>query len=105
MTSQVRDLATESPVPPSNWAVRRTTWGSVASRYAAGAALTGFGLVIAMLFEPVRGVPDAMIFAATIALTARFFGIGPSLLASGLSIVLIDLTMLPPLGKLEFTHP
>src|SRR6185503_4194901 len=43
--------------------------------------------------------------AATVALTARFFGVGPSLFSSALSIVAIDFTMLPPLGKLEFTHP
>jgi signal transduction histidine kinase len=68
-------------------------------------ALTAVGYLVAELFERVGGVPDAMVFAATIALTARFFGIGPSLLASALSIVAIDYTILAPLGKLEFNHP
>jgi signal transduction histidine kinase len=60
---------------------------------------------VAQLFERVGGVPDAMVFAATIALTARFFGAGPSLFASALSIAAIDYTILAPLGKLEFNHP
>jgi len=105
MTSRVRDLQSDLPVPHSSWTVRQKTLGSVAARYAAAVAFTGVGVVIAMLFERVRGVPDAMIFAATIALTARFLGIGPSLVASALSVIAIDLTMLPPLGRLEFTHP
>jgi signal transduction histidine kinase len=63
------------------------------------------GYLVAKLFERVGGVPDAMVFAATIALTARFFGIGPSLVASALSIAAIDYTILAPLGKLEFNHP
>ena len=99
---------TRSPTPAvlnADWHARSRKWGSQAERYAAAAALTIAGLAAAMLFERLRGVPDAMIFAVSIALTARFFGFGPSLFASGLSIVAIDFTMLPPLGKLEFTHP
>src|SRR5947199_7931257 len=84
---------------------RRALWSALFARYAAAAALTGAGFGVALLFEQVRGVPDALIFAATIALTARFFGIGPSLFASALSIVAIDYTILAPLGKLEFNHP
>ena len=45
-------------------------------RYGAAAGLTLAGLAVALLFERVLGVPDAMIFAATVALTARFFGSG-----------------------------
>ena len=82
-----------------------TSLANNVERYGAAAGLTLAGLTVALLFEHVRGVPDAMIFAATVALTARFFGFGPSLFASALSIVAIDFTMLPPLGKLEFTHP
>ena len=84
---------------------RLARWRAHASRYAAGVALTCVGYLVAMLFERIGGVPDAMIFATTIAITARFFGIGPSLLASALSIVAIDFTILAPLGSLEFTHP
>src|SRR4029078_6575315 len=82
-----------------------TSLANNVERYGAAAGLTLAGLAVALLFEHVRGVPDAMIFAATVALTARFFGFGPSLFASALSIVAIDFTMLPPLGKLEVKHP
>ena len=85
----------------SRWAALR----SHAVRYAGAVALTALGYLVAGLFERVGGVPDAMVFAATIALTARFFGIGPSLFASALSIVAIDYTILAPLGKLELNHP
>jgi signal transduction histidine kinase len=88
--------------PENNrWAAIR----SHALRYAGAVALTALGYLVAEMFERVGGVPDTMIFAATIALTARFFGIGPSLFASALSIVAIDYTILAPLGKLEFNHP
>ena len=42
-----------------------------------------------------------MIFALTIAVSARFFGLGPSLLASALSIMAMDLVIFPPLGHKE----
>jgi len=83
-------------------------WAAVRSQaigYAGAVAFTALGYLVAQLFERVGGVPDAMVFAASIALTARFFGIGPSLFASALSIAAIDYTILAPLGKLEFTHP
>src|ERR1700750_2953787 len=85
----------------SRWAVVR----SHAIRYLGAVALTALGYLVAELFERVGGVPDAMIFAATIALTARFFAVGPSLFASALSIMAIDYTILAPLGKLELNHP
>jgi K+-sensing histidine kinase KdpD len=85
----------------NRWAIVR----SHAGRYLGAVILTTLGYLVAQLFERVGGVPDAMIFAATIALTARFFGVGPSLFASALSIIAIDYTILAPLGKLEFNHP
>ena len=80
-------------------------WGRTVERYAAAAGLTLVGLVATVLFQRLRGVPDAFVFAAIVAVSARFFGTGPGLLASGLSIVAIDLTVLPPLGSIELTHP
>ena len=74
-------------------------------RYLGGVSLTAFGLVLAYVFRDLPGVPDALVFAATVALTARFFGLGPSLLASALSIVAIDWATLPPLGRIELSHP
>jgi K+-sensing histidine kinase KdpD len=96
----VPDIKMTSP-GNARWAAAR----SHAVRYLGAVALTVIGYFVAELFEKVGGVPDAMIFAATIAITARFFGIGPSLFASALSIVAIDYTILAPLHKLEFNHP
>jgi len=89
----------------SQWHNRWTAVRSHAIGYAGAVAFTTLGYLVAKLFERVGGVPDAMVFAATIALTARFFGVGPSLFASALSIAAIDYTILAPLGKLEFNHP
>jgi len=89
----------------SQWHNRWTAVRSYVIGYAGAVAFTAAGYLVAKLFERVGGVPDAMVFAATIALTARFFGIGPSLFASALSIAAIDYTILAPLGKLEFNHP
>src|SRR5262249_23756484 len=71
----------------------------------AAVGLSALGLGIAFLFRGLRGVPDGLVFAATIAITARFFGLGPALFASGLCIILIDWTALPPIGRIELTHP
>ena len=74
-------------------------------RYVGAVALTALGLGAAFLFQRLRGIPDGLVFAVTVALTARFLGSGPSILASGLSILAIDFTMLPPLGQIELSHP
>src|SRR5262245_66568687 len=79
------------------------TWQGV-GRYAAAVGLTLIGLAITLLFHHERGVPDALVFAGTVALSARFCGTGPSLLASAMSILAIDV-MLPPAGNIELTHP
>jgi signal transduction histidine kinase len=76
-----------------------------AYRYFGATLLCAVGLAVVFLLRGLHGVPDGLVFAATIALAARFFGLGPSLLASALSIVAIDWTMLPPIGSVEFTHP
>lgn len=73
-------------------------------RYAGAVGLTLIGLGITLLLHHQRGVPDALVFAGTVALCARFFGTGPSLLASAISILAIDI-MLPPAGNIELTHP
>src|SRR5438477_12788414 len=80
-------------------------WKSTLERYAAATGLALVGLAITLLFQYLRGVPDGLVFGAIVAISARFFGSGPGLLASGLSIVAIDLTILPPTGRIELTHP
>src|SRR5436309_2859804 len=88
--------------------MKRTAWkgrARIVERYIAAAVLTLVGSVVIILFQHLRGVPDALVFAAIVALSARFFGTGPGLLASALSIIAIDLTILPPRGGIELTHP
>ena len=80
-------------------------WTRTIERYAAATGLALTGLVIILLFQYLRGVPDGLVFGAIVAISARFFGTGPGLLASGLSIIAIDLTILPPRGGIELTHP
>ena len=73
--------------------------------YLAAVGLSALGLGVAFLFRGLRGVPDGLVFAATVAITARFFGLGPALFASGLGVILIDWTALPPIGHIELKHP
>jgi K+-sensing histidine kinase KdpD len=77
----------------------------MAERYIGAVVLTLAGFTVALLFQRLRGVPDALVFAATVALTARYLGTGPGVLASVLSIIAIDLTILPPFGSVELSHP
>jgi signal transduction histidine kinase len=79
--------------------------GSSALHYLGGVALTALGLVLVYVSRDLPGIPAALVFAATVALTARFFGLGPSLLASALSILAIDWATLPQIGHIELTHP
>ena len=74
-------------------------------RYVWAIALTAIGLAIALVLQTQLSVPGGLVFAGTVAISARYFGTGPGLVAGAASIVAIDLTMLPPLGALEFTHP
>src|SRR5262245_13302483 len=74
-------------------------------RYVWAIALTAIGLAIALVLQTQLSVPGGLVFAGTVAISARYLGIGPGLVAAAASIVAIDLTMLPPLGALEFTHP
>src|SRR5206468_706529 len=80
-------------------------WVPAVERYAGAAVLTLAATIVVLLLQRLGDIPDAMVFAATVALSARFFGTGPSLLASALSIIAIDLLILPPMGSVELTHP
>lgn len=67
--------------------------------------LTAVGYGITLLFQQFYGIPDALVFAAVVALSARYLGTGPSLVASALAILIMDFVELPPSGSLELTHP
>jgi signal transduction histidine kinase len=76
---------------------------SSVERYVAAAALTIVGMAAVLVFQ--RRVPDGLVYGVCVAICARYLGTGPSLLASALSVIAIDLTTLPPLGSIELTHP
>ena len=75
------------------------------ARYLWAVSFSVLGLAATLFFERYLGVPDGLIFALVVVVCARYLGTGPALLVSALSIVAIDITMLPPLGSVEFTHP
>ena len=76
-----------------------------AVRYGAAVGLTIVAVVLALVLQNKLAVPDGLIYAGMVAACARFLGTGPSLLASALAVIAIDITMLPPIGSVEFTHP
>src|SRR3954466_12009362 len=84
--------------------VKATSWRHV-EEYAAAVALTAVGYGVTLLFQQFYGIPDALVFAAVVALSARSLGTGPSLMASTLAILIMDFVELPPSGSLELTHP
>ncbi|HJQ20111.1 MAG TPA: HAMP domain-containing sensor histidine kinase [Gemmatimonadaceae bacterium] len=81
----------------------RARWTAV-ERWVASIVLLGAGYLLSLLVQQ-YAMSDALVYAAVVAITARFFGTGPALMNSGLSIVLMDLTILPPRGSIELTHP
>lgn len=95
----------ERPRKHSSAPAASAQWAAEAGRYLAAAALTAFGLAAAFMLRGLHGVPDGLIFAATVAITARYLGLGPSLFATALSVVAIDYTMLPPIGSVDLSHP
>src|SRR5262249_54090836 len=76
-----------------------------ALRYLAAVALCAVSVGVAILFRGVGGMPDGLVFAASIAIAGRFLGLGPSLFASALSVILIDLLITPPIGSIDLTQP
>ncbi|HEY9230312.1 MAG TPA: ATP-binding protein, partial [Gemmatimonadaceae bacterium] len=75
------------------------------SRYAGAVGLTAIGIGIAFVLQRQLEISDGLIFAAVVAVCARYLGTGPSLFASALAVLAIDVMMLPPIGRVEFTHP
>jgi len=82
--------------------VRR--WWSVAEPYVTSIALLAVGCSVSLLVER-YAVSDVLVYAAVVAVTARYFGTAAALMNTALSIVVMDLTILPPRGSIELTHP
>lgn len=75
------------------------------SGYTEALGLTAVGVGVTFVLQRWLEIPAGLIFAAVVAICARYFGAGPSLFASALSVIAIDVMILPPIGHLEFTHP
>src|SRR4051812_4980131 len=77
---------------------------SASRRYVASVALLAVGFAASLVVQR-YAMSDALAYAAVVAVAARLFGTGPALMTSGLSILLMDFTILPPRGAIELTHP
>lgn len=69
----------------------------------AGAATAG-ALAFTVAVTPDAGAPVYLPFAAAVAVSAWYGGLGPGLAASVLSVLAIDFSFLAPIGRLELTH-
>ncbi|HJU67998.1 MAG TPA: HAMP domain-containing sensor histidine kinase, partial [Gemmatimonadaceae bacterium] len=79
--------------------------GHRASRYSVAVVITSAALVAAVALSEVASYSPLLLFAAAVAISARYGGRGPALLASLLSVVAIDLAFLHPTSVVELTHP
>jgi signal transduction histidine kinase len=95
-----RVLATERTDDPAAPETRAIT----AKRYGAAVLLTAFAMITSRWVSDRMETPSFLPFAATVALAAWYGGRGPSVLASVLSVLVIDYDFLPPLGALELNH-
>ena len=73
-------------------------------RYSVAVALALVAWAVSAWLGAVMGMPTHLPFAAAVAIATWYGGSGAGLAAAALSIVAIDLSFLPPVGRLEFTH-
>ncbi len=71
--------------------------------YGAAVLLTVVALLLTLLLEPLLAKTPSPLFFAAVALSAAFGGLGPALLATGLSALALDLLLLAPEGQLAAT--
>ncbi len=77
-----------------------------AARYAIGAAATGGALLVAMLLRWLVALPDpAMVFLTAVLVTAVTGGLGPSVLASVLGVLVYDFFFVDPVYAFAVTNP
>jgi signal transduction histidine kinase len=97
--------------PASNRLAAVSAWldagvaGHHARRYGAAVLATGFAWAVSVALSPVASYSPLLLFAAAVAIAARYGGRGPALLASLLSVIAIDLVFLQPTSAVELTHP
>jgi signal transduction histidine kinase len=76
-----------------------------ARRYGVAVLASGVALVLAVALFGVAPYSPLLLFAAAVAIAARYGGRGPAFLASLLSVVAIELDLLQPTSGVELTHP
>jgi signal transduction histidine kinase len=79
--------------------------GHWAKRYGTAVLATGVALAIAITLSRVASYAPLMVFAASVAVAARYGGRGPALVASVLSVIAIDLMLLQSRGGSPEAHP
>ncbi len=79
--------------------------GHRASRYSVAVLITSAALVVAVGLSQVASYSPLLLFAAAVAIAARYGGRGPALLASLLSVLAIDVAFLHPASAVELSHP
>src|SRR5690349_18857154 len=71
------------------------------ARYALALGATGIALVATLVLRRDGPTPSFLFFVPAVAISAWYGGVGPSLLATFLSLLLIDLNFLAPGGSLR----
>jgi signal transduction histidine kinase len=97
--------------PESNRLKALGTWldagvpGHWAKRYGTAVLATGVTLALAVALARVASYAPLLLFAASVAVAARYGGRGPALLASILSVIAIDVMLLQSAIGPPETHP
>ncbi len=88
---------TVGPRSPSSWT------HSYLLSYGAAVLLSVIALLLTLLLEPLLAKTPSPLFFAAVALSAAFGGLGPALLATGLSALPLDVLLLATEGQLTAT--
>lgn len=78
---------------------------AVVRLYGGAVAVSLVALVVSTMTQRISATPSYVAFVAAVALAARYGGIGPAIVASVLSLGLIDYFMIPPIGVIDFQQP
>ena len=97
--------------PRSNRLTALTEWldagvpGHWAKRYGTAVLATAVALAMSVALSRVASYASLLLFAASVAVVARYGGRGPALLASVLSVIVIDVMLLHPTTGVTVAHP
>src|SRR5579871_507139 len=71
--------------------------------YGIAVLITGFVILLSLLFRPLVASAPYIIFFVAVALSAGIGGLGPGLVAAAISAVAVDYFFIPPYDFLTFT--